>query len=276
MAFDETGLRPHRGRRPQTSAALSLLLLGALAAAALALALLTRLHAVLAGQSGPWRIEVAVEVGVTGIGALVALWLACSAAVGAACLVVRGAGARWRAGERWVHRYAPALVRKALVLAVGAGIGLGVATSASAVAPQPAPSVAVSVGTAPDDLGWVVTSPAPAPEPAPGPAAAPEPVAPSEAPPAPPSEVVPVLTQSRTVTPAAPAATGPGTVVVAAGDSLWAIAARHLPPGASDAQIAASWPRWYEANSGVVGADPGVIHAGQVLVVPAAADGVAR
>ena len=38
-------------------------------------------------------------------------------------------------------------------------------------------------------------------------------------------------------------------VVVAAGDSLWSIAARHLPPSATDAQVAAAWPRWYEANS---------------------------
>ena len=61
------------------------------------------------------------------------------------------------------------------------------------------------------------------------------------------------------------------TIVVAPGDTLWSIAARHLPAGATDAQIAAVWPRWYEANSPVIGADPDVIRPGQVLTVPAAA-----
>ena len=57
-----------------------------------------------------------------------------------------------------MHRWAPAVVRRALVLVVGATVGLGAATGASATAaptPGPAPT-AVSVTA--DDLGWVVTT----------------------------------------------------------------------------------------------------------------------
>lgn len=71
---------------------------------------------------------------------------------------------------------------------------------------------------------------------------------------------------ARAATPAPAAA--PATYVVRPGDSLWAIAARHLGPSATDAAIAAEWPRWYRANRAVIGADPGLIHVGTRLVVP--------
>jgi nucleoid-associated protein YgaU len=58
---------------------------------------------------------------------------------------------------------------------------------------------------------------------------------------------------------------------VVAGDSLWLIAARRLGPDATDAAIAAAWPRWYAANRTVVGADPDMIIPGQVLTAPSAA-----
>lgn len=64
-------------------------------------------------------------------------------------------------------------------------------------------------------------------------------------------------------------ADGADVVVVEAGDSLWSIAAAHLPRGASDAQVAAAWPRWYEANRDVVGDDPDVLQPGQQLTAPA-------
>ncbi|MFC3687800.1 hypothetical protein [Aquipuribacter hungaricus] len=58
-------------------------------------------------------------------------------------------------------------------------------------------------------------------------------------------------------------------VVVLAGDSLWSIAARHLGPGADDTEVAAAWPRWWEANRAVVGDDPHLLLPGQQLVPPA-------
>lgn len=57
-------------------------------------------------------------------------------------------------------------------------------------------------------------------------------------------------------------------VVVRRGDSLWAIAARHLGPGARDADIAAVWPRWYAANRAVIGPDPSALVPGQRFVPP--------
>jgi hypothetical protein len=67
------------------------------------------------------------------------------------------------------------------------------------------------------------------------------------------------------------------TVTVQRGDTLWSIAAAHLarrlgsPAGAGpgDAEVAAEWPRWYEANRSVIGPDPGVILPGQLLRPPA-------
>lgn len=58
------------------------------------------------------------------------------------------------------------------------------------------------------------------------------------------------------------------TVVVRAGDSLWRLAAEQLGPLATDADIAAHWPRWYERNRDVIGADPHLIIPGQVFEAP--------
>lgn len=57
-------------------------------------------------------------------------------------------------------------------------------------------------------------------------------------------------------------------VIVRSGDSLWSIAAAHLESGANNAQIAAAWPRWYEANKKVIGKNPDHLELGQVLQVP--------
>jgi nucleoid-associated protein YgaU len=59
------------------------------------------------------------------------------------------------------------------------------------------------------------------------------------------------------------------TVVVVLGDCLWTIAANSLGPGATNAAIAAEWPRWYEANHRVIGADPDLLLPGTVLHAPA-------
>jgi hypothetical protein len=93
--------------------------------------------------------------------------------------------------------------------------------------------------------------------------------------------------------PVAPRTTPPHSelVLVRPGDSLWAIAARHLaaqhpaaqpvaaqgrasrrpagptsPP--SHAAIAAAWPRWFDLNRTRLGDDPDLIHPGTRLVVP--------
>ena len=60
----------------------------------------------------------------------------------------------------------------------------------------------------------------------------------------------------------------PASVVVRRGDTLWDIAARHLAPGANDAQVAAAWPRWHAANRSTIGPDPNLILPGQRLHRP--------
>lgn len=63
------------------------------------------------------------------------------------------------------------------------------------------------------------------------------------------------------------------SVVVHRGDTLWAIAQRHLGPSADAAAIDAEWRRWYRANSAVIGPDPHLILPGQVLHTPSDSPG---
>ena len=56
--------------------------------------------------------------------------------------------------------------------------------------------------------------------------------------------------------------------VVQKGDTLWNIAKRQLPDGATGSEIADEWERWYEANMRVIGDDPDLILPGQVLISP--------
>jgi hypothetical protein len=59
-------------------------------------------------------------------------------------------------------------------------------------------------------------------------------------------------------------------IVVHRGDCLWSVVARAMGPGASDADVAHAWPRWFERNRAVIGADPGLLLPGQRLVPPTA------
>jgi nucleoid-associated protein YgaU len=70
---------------------------------------------------------------------------------------------------------------------------------------------------------------------------------------------------------AAPHPTAHREVVVQLGDSLWAIASRHLGPEASAEATAIAWHQWYAANRDVVGDDPDLIYPGQRLRAPVAA-----
>jgi hypothetical protein len=68
----------------------------------------------------------------------------------------------------------------------------------------------------------------------------------------------------------------PRLTIVRPGDTLWQIAARHLGPAPTEAQVAADWPRWYAANRSVIGDDPGFITPGTVLQAPAGMRGESR
>lgn len=62
------------------------------------------------------------------------------------------------------------------------------------------------------------------------------------------------------------------SIIVRPGDTLWAIAARSLPPSASAADIAAATSRWHDANRAVIGVDPHLIFPGQQLTPPLGKD----
>ncbi|WP_066582613.1 LysM peptidoglycan-binding domain-containing protein [Cellulomonas timonensis] len=235
---------------------------GLAASAALTGLLAVRLRSIATADLSALRIDQAVEIGVVAIGAALTAWLALSLLVATACAAARVVGGGWAAGERLVHRCAPTLVRRTLVLAVGAGLGLSVGGVAHA---------------ADTDLGWTPTTTT---------ATADTQIdAVPAAPPAGPADedrahtaatdaatiTVSASTQAPGSQPPMPAdLTQPTSaqVVVAPGDSLWKIAADHLGPDAGAAEIAAAWPRWHETNAAAIGADPDVIHPGQTLDAP--------
>lgn len=149
-----------------------------------------------------------------------------------------------------VGRFADRLARGALPAAVyriaagAAGLGVALAPAAAAVAATPVPAASAPSPVWPSDRPlpapcWPVTATT-------RPGAHSEPHSPRHHPP--PSTAAPV--------------------VVAPGDSLWSIAAAHLPSDAGPQRIAREWPRWYGANRAVVGADPALIRPGQVLHAP--------
>jgi hypothetical protein len=72
----------------------------------------------------------------------------------------------------------------------------------------------------------------------------------------------------RSSPPTSGAAPVPRTVRVRAGDSLWAIAERLLPPGADDQRVSAGWHRLLHANLARIGANPDLIFPGTTLRVP--------
>lgn len=66
---------------------------------------------------------------------------------------------------------------------------------------------------------------------------------------------------------ARPAVAAPAHVV-RPGESLWSIAAEHLPAGAGASDVARATTRWHAANRAVVGDDPDLIQPGQRLRPP--------
>lgn len=93
----------------------------------------------------------------------------------------------------------------------------------------------------------------------------PKPMPPKPLPPkpSPPTKQHTLVSQSP-----APHADRECSVVVRPGDSLWTIARSHLSDSASDADIAAEWPLWWQENKKAVGSDPSLIRPGLVLHSP--------
>lgn len=202
---------------------------------------------------GPLVVEDAVTLVAATTGAGVAGWLGVAGLV-ATLDVVRG-----HARSALVPVVVHALVLTALGLAAApAGAAVHAAHPQPSGSQVQALATADSTSTAPTrtDPARTDTSTQELPEPGWHPARPPTP--PKTASPA-----DPLLVR----TPRA-AATTQEQVVVRRGDTLWDLASRHLGPAASDAEIAASWPRWYEANAATIGADPDLLLPGQVLRPP--------
>lgn len=177
--------------------------------------------------------------------AVVAWWLlSMGFAIASALLAAAGAStASRRAGS-----FAPAFMRRLTMAMLGLGLVAVPAAHADSL-PDPAWHPAVSGPAAVQD------TPASAPVAPPAPEAGWVPIAA-------PTDPGPLVHQPRRP----PAHTS--QVEVRPGDSLWTIVARHLGPGATDLDIAAAWPSWYEANAAIIGGDPDLIRPGQVLVPP--------
>lgn len=148
--------------------------------------------------------------------------------------------------EQLLAPFSPGFLRRSTALALGAGLALSV--SAADSWPRTTPTETVSTleaGTAdedPDSILFDTTAPheAPPPEPA----------------------------RERLDRPPHRQGWEPEQVVVRLGDSLWEITADHLGPDATDWEIAASWPAWYELNRDRIGPDPGIILPGTILDTP--------
>jgi hypothetical protein len=193
---------------------------------------------------------------VTGAVAAVALaWVTVCTAWGAvaAAVVVLGPARPGTGAQALPLRTGLAAAVCALLLATAA------AGPASAAVPAPPAHATAPAAVSGDDTAT---------------AAVPLPVSPDEATLTPaaltgwtPRVVPPPAATSRLVlgTPHSPS---PGHVVVR-GDSLWSIAAAHLGPGATAAEIAAEWPRWWQANHASIGDDPDLLVPGRVLMPPA-------
>lgn len=207
---------------------------------------------------------------VLALGALAAAALTAGCAMLAATACATALGRRWTRTEALATRLVPLVLRRTLTVGLGAGLTLGMATTA----------LADEI-----DVGWAITSGSttqadavPTADVAPtasGHASAGHPGIPTApafaVPPTAMATPTPAATPDAGPTPAGgPTGQGPArTVTVQAGDSLWRITAGLLPAGSDDARIAATWPLVYAANRDVVGPDPGLVHPGDVLTVPA-------
>jgi nucleoid-associated protein YgaU len=188
------------------------------------------------GRPGPAPLGSLVGAAAAGAAWLVLAWLTSTFLLEVVATLSRAA----RPVRRETATVSPPIVRRLAAAALGAGLLAGpVAGPAAAAVPAPVAGSDVPGEVLP---GWTADRPAPPP---------------AGDDPAPPATTV----AHR------PSATA--WVRVRPGDSLWAVAARHLGPGATPAAVADEWPRWYAANRDQIGPDPHLIRPGTRLRVPA-------
>ncbi len=234
----------------------------------------------LVSQGAPARADELVVAIVAAVALAITAWLAAGVVVVALASVPGRLG---RAAAGVADVLTPWALRRVVGVALGVTVAAGVTPGASLAAPGP-PSMVVVLdqpdpGFAPlPDPGWGVDAgsgiDAGSGVGGPGVGGGPDdgiPAASAPDPgwvPAPP--VVRPQPDLRVLAPSRPgkAADDVVEVVVRRGDTLWSIAARHLGPRPSEAEVARAWPAWYAANRAVVGDDPDRLRPGQVLRAP--------
>jgi hypothetical protein len=181
-------------------------------------------------------------------------------------------GAVGRLSRRTSARLAPTSVRALVRVALGATVVASVVGAPGAFADPPHPAArsydwpALPVASGPAaTFDWPSAAPTPARA---RPTAGPTHVTAPRSTIRPDTAAGPHVPRPALPTPAERPVAGPDALVVQPGDSLWAIAARHLGPTASEAQVAQAWPQWWHANRAVVGDDPNLIHPGSHLAPP--------
>jgi hypothetical protein len=212
------------------------------------------------GPAGP-LLAVAAAVAVIVCARLGLTAFACACCATSALTGGAGRPAR-EACARLAFAASPAVLRPAVALLVAGSIAVSTAGAAAASPVHRPPVTSSATATLPGpgarlpDPGWSGALP---------PAALPSPAWTPSRP------AAPARPQADVRVVAAPALRDHGSppVVVRRGDTLWSIAARHLGPDATDAEIAEQWPRWWQANRGRIGDDPDLLLPGQVLVAPA-------
>lgn len=248
--------------------------------------------------SGPARADEVLLTLAAWAGLAIALWLALGLFLSALALLP---GATGRACAGLAARITPRLVRDVLSLTLGASVGTLALPTGVAAEPHGVGSTEVVAPAPLLEPGYHRTPPAdtahttsaavtasspvrptagPTPVPVSGIRPSPHPGQPAAGPgdlsPSPgwrPTRPVPALDpeQSALLAPSPRRQTATiDAVTVRRGDTLWSIAAAHLGRGATDAEVAREWPRWYAANEASIGVDPDVIQPGTQLVPPTA------
>ncbi|MBO1750901.1 LysM peptidoglycan-binding domain-containing protein [Actinotalea sp. BY-33] len=276
---------PHPGRRPgalRAGAATGSLGLAALTLAGAAVDAVARASAPGAGPDA-WVAAAAIAVGLV---AVAVLGLGCALLLAAALTRSAARTSRWL--EATASHLTPAVLRRALAVTVGTGLSLGAGVGAATAQEvdlgwEPTASQATLTAEGDETVeGSGERAALEQPHSAHGPEAVPEALGPdalarashadaatvSLAEPA--QGAVSVTAEAQT---AAPGSAEAANVTVARGDTLWDIAQAHLGPGATAEQVAQAWPAWHEENREVIGADPHLIRAGQVLAVPTTGPG---
>ena len=263
-----------RGLGADAAMATAILVLGVFLAGSGA-QLAQRLHSSAARrQSASFEDQIGAAANTAGL--IVVVWWALSFVIAFGAAVLERSGSR-RSAEA-AGKFSPAFMRRLALAALGLQLAAAPLAHASPdpVAPAPMPAAAVSAQWMPGGAGVTTAGPGPAaPTPTRSSASKPDRLRPTTEPRSlgldPHWTPAPAPVDARSLAPSPRRGQEPSAraeVTVRSGDSLWSLCAAELGPLASDVDIALAWPRLYQANRDVIGADPGLLFPGQVLRMP--------